>query len=235
MKISKQFIFTTASIVGVAATGVVSYIVGGKNKGSKPSKENWKSYIFPAVVGGATVATIVVNHRVNAKELAAAGATIGYLVANRDALEKKIEEKFGHETLQEIKKEIREETTREKPSRNLYNGPSIEDTGKGDLLCFEGYSGRWFWSSKEAVEEAEDELNSTFRTDIYCCLNDFYKYLGIEETHFGFEYGWVNHEDWYTESDGIRFENTIAFDRDKGCDVLYIDIFTYPMQCWQEI
>ena len=32
---------------------------------------------------------------------------------------------------------------------------SIEDTGYGDLLCLEGYSGRYFWSSKQAVDNAE--------------------------------------------------------------------------------
>lgn len=228
MKINKRLVLTTVSIVGVMATGVAAYKTGAKTEGKKPSKENWKSYILPTALGGATIASIVVNHRFGAKEVAALTATAAYLASNRDALEQKIEEKFGKEALQEIKQEIHDKQV-------TYNGPSIEDTGKGDLLCLEGYSGRWFWSSKEAVEEAQRKLNEQFKNDIYCCLNDFYDYLGIAQTHFGHQFGWVNNEDWYDEAYGIEFANSMGFDKEKGQTVMYIDLNTYPMECWQEI
>ena len=112
-----------------------------------------------------------------------------------------------------------------------------EETGKGDLLCYEGYSGRWFRSNKKAVEEAEREFSNWFKEGEYLCLNDFYDLLGIETTIFGNQFGYAASEDYYDFEDGIEFVNTILPENKTDCGeaLMIIDLFTYPMECWMEV
>ena len=252
-------ILTVAAAVGVGVTGYLAH------KGTKKAdeilsefpesekletdekeiakeelKRTWKCYIPAAVVGSATIGCIVASHVMSVREIAALTATCTYLVKNRDRLEKKLKEAVGEEKYNEIKKKLVGEegklTLAKKEIKEAFH-QTIEDTGNGaehdKILCFEGYSGRWFYSTREAVVKAENRLNEMFGAEKYCCLNDFYQFLGIERTHFGYQFGWVNHPDYY---DGpIFFDNTKVFYEELGCDVLIIEIQTYPMECWQEI
>lgn len=65
-----------------------------------------------------------------------------------------------------------------------------EKTGYGYELFIEGFSGRSFYSSKEAVLRAERRLNESFQIRGYAYLNDFYSYLGISKTEIGMHLGW---------------------------------------------
>ncbi len=112
---------------------------------------------------------------------------------------------------------------------------SIEDTGYGDLLCLEGYSGRYFWSSKQAVDTAMQKLDAQFRNGNYICLNDLYGYLRITPTHFGYQYGWAPSEGWYNYEDGIKYECNLVYDKEFDKQIYIIDIYTYPMESWMEV
>lgn len=194
-------------------------------------KLTWKNYIPPVVSGLLTVGAIIGGYSLTAKQIAGLIAVGGSLATYKDELEAKIEEKFGKQSLDEIKKEIAEE---------VYSPTSVEETGNGDILCYESYSGRWFRSSKKAVERAERALNRRFDAGAgeYVCLNDFYTLLGLAESHFGFEFGWAANKDYY---DGdIRFENAIM---PAGSfmnipeEVLVIELTTnsYPMAGYFEV
>lgn len=194
-------------------------------------KLTWKNYIPPVISGLLTIGAIIGGYALSAKQIAALGALAGSLAAYKDELEAKIEEKFGKQALDEIKKEVAE---------NLYSPTSVEETGKGSLLCYESYSGRWFRSSQRAVEKAEETLNRRFEAGDgeYLCLNDFYTLLGMAETHFGFEFGWAANKDYY---DGdIFFENALMPSNSFMSipePVLIIELTrgSYPMLCWQEV
>lgn len=184
-------------------------------------------YVPSALLLTLTVGSIILNHRINKKELLALSATTSYLVASRDQIKKALDKP-------EIKKLVKEFH----PTKESISKQTIEETGNGDLLCFEGYSGRIFRSSKEAVDEAIQKLDDMFLEEKYCCFNDFYRFLGIEQTHFGHQYGWANAEDWY-EDLPLDFQPFIlpadAEGNEFGEDVYMIDLFTYPMECWQEV
>lgn len=184
-------------------------------------------YIPTALLCTLTIGTIILNHRVNSKALLGLSATTSYLVANRDKFKKVAD-----------KPEVKKIVGKLYPEKKEFKHQTIEETGNGDLLCFEGYSGRIFRSSKEAVDEAIRKLDDMFLEEKYCCFNDFYRFLGIEQTHFGHQYGWVNAEDWY-ENLPLDFQPFIlpadAEGNEFGEDVYMIDLFTYPMECWQEV
>jgi hypothetical protein len=241
------------AIVGVAVTGVLSAIRAPKykeileeSKGSKPvavAKTYW-----PAIASGVvTCSLIVVAEGLGLKEIAALGAMAGYATRNRAMIERKVKEVTGKDS-KDILKKIKSESTKETAVAEYAKHPSIELTGNGDLLCFEGYSGRWFRSSAEAVEAAVKNLNKRFKDGEYLSLNDFHEELGITPTHFGSNRGWVpdDHEDALDRSHWVLDEIEIEL---VPCDdlgklpmgqfldepVLLIEVWDYPIECFLEI
>ena len=197
-------------------------------------KASAKYYIPTAVGLTAGIACVIAKDVLHKKELAllsaSAAATTSYLVANRDKL-KKLSEK------PEVKKVVKSIF----PTKEEFKHQTIEETGNGDLLCIEGYSGRIFRSSREAVEEAQKQLSKQYIEDKYCCYNDYYRNLNILETQFGYDHGWANNEDWYYKNEKIEFRNEIipsdAEGNEFGEDILCADLEPewYPMECWMEV
>lgn len=198
-------------------------------------------YIPTALLSILTVGTIIVNHHVNRKALLGLSATTSYLVANRNQLKKYITEN------PKAKKLADEAKAYFLPSVKTVNTQTIEDTGNGHLLCIEGFSGRIFRSSVDDVIDAQTKLIEQYLDEEhggefgYCSMNDYYRYLGIQQTQFGNEYGWANNEDWFYKNEPIQFSNElIAADapgNEFGEPVYCLDIEDawFPMQCWQEI
>lgn len=241
------------AIVGVAVTGVLSAIRAPKykeileeSKGSKP-KAVMKTY-WPAIASGVvTCSLIVVAEGLGLKEIAALGAMAGYATRNRAMIERKVKEVTGKDG-KDILKKIKSESTKETAVAEYANHPSIELTGNGDLLCFEGYSGRWFRSSAEAVEAAVHNLNKRLRDGEYLSLNDFYEELGITTTHFGASRGWVP-DDHVDEAfccpdciDEINIElvpcddlGALPMGQFLDEPVLLIEVWDYPFECFMEM
>ena len=197
----------------------------------------WECYLPAALCTIATTGCIIGSCYLDRKQIAALTGSVALLTANRNKIEEAIKEKYGEEGLNEIKQKLVAGKFKEGEKQVEIVRTVAEETGKGDLLCFEGYSGRWFRSSEEAVVAAEKEFSRRFKEGDYICLNDFYELLGIEVTHFGHTFGYVPDEWYYDHEDGIEFANSLipAEKTDRGEDVLYIDIFTYPMEGWYEL
>lgn len=99
--------------------------------------------------------------------------------------------------------------------------PTIEETGNGQLLCLEGYGGRLFRSSEEAVKKAikqfvdnylkacrmfdEDPAHMYFEVFNF---NDLYSMLGIAPTDFGDQFGYSNVDGY--RIDDLDFEITLV-------------------------
>lgn len=246
-----SLIFTGIAIIGVPVTATLSAMRAPKYKEileksegkAKKVKAVTKTY-WPAIVSGAvTIASIIFAEKVNLTEIAAITGTAAFLARNRDLLEEKIVDKLGEEEGKQLIGEVNEQLIREHYICKM--GPSVEETGRGDLLCYEGYSGRWFRSSEEAVKRAIAKLNEKFENGEYLSLNDFYELLGIETTHFGFQFGWAPNPDYYDFPIDIQttfcesYEIKDAYGQMKKMTidecVLLIDVYTYPMECWQEV
>lgn len=240
-------VLTIVGCVGVAVTGVLSAraaveadhdIQEEQAKCEEPIgkkeavKLTWTRYI-PAVLSGAlTIAAIVASHKLSAKEIAALSATCTYLAANRNKLEEKIRERYGDEELEDIHTEV----TKELMSRTVSGNVSVENTGHGNLLCLDGYSGRYFRSSKEAVDDAIAILNDEYCQGEYLSFNDLYRLWGIGETHFGNQFGWPGSEDYHCGV--IRFKTTLVENCEEYGEDIYIiepEWGCYPMECWMEV
>ena len=137
-----------------------------------------------------------------------------------------------------------------------WNGkrPSIEDTGKGDLLCFENWGGRLFRSNEDSVRKAVDKFVNDYTTgcrrseedpahvytEVYN-FNDLYQLLGILPTTFGEAFGYTTSE-YYVQNVRFRVEfiypskNFIA--EQFGEPILLIepaDDESYPQYYYKEV
>lgn len=234
MKIQDYLPYATcAGVVGVAVlsgncTLKAEKILREKNLENAPiqdkAKETWKYYIPVAAACGLTIASVIAMKQLNAKELAAVTAACGYLAQKGSAVTREIIDRTNNEVAADVIKDAKIE----------YTGQTIEDTGNGKLLCIEGYSGRLFLSSEEAVRDAVKRFNELYARDKYVCLNDFYEILGIETSHFGHQYGWAYGSDFY-EEEPLDIQVEVVPDKERNCNICCIDIYTYPMECWQEV
>lgn len=245
MKINKQILLSVGAITGMCcAVGTAIYAtpkakeLADKYKDDKveAAKRVAPLYIPTLLSFIAATGCIFAKDYISRKELlaltASTTATTSYLVANRDKLKAAMQANPKANDL--MKKFI---------GIDEFKHQTIETTGNGDLLVIEGYSGRIFRSSQEAVEEAERKLNQMYNDDKYCCLNDFYNFLGIEPSQFGHQYGWVNDPDYYYAD--LAFDNTYIKKEDLANadsnfpneDILCVEINqdSFPMECWQEI
>lgn len=237
MKIQDYLPYVTCA--GVIGTALVSSkctleaekILGDKNLKEAPiqdkAKETWKYYIPVAAVAGATIVSVLVTKRLNAKELAAVTAACGYLAQKGSAVTKELVDIARDKDGGKVQDIVN-------PKFEYSGGQTIEDTGNGKLLCIEGYSGRLFWSSEEAVREAVRKFNELYARDKYVCLNNFYEILGIETSHFGHQFGWAYGSDFYGE-EPLDIQVETVMDKEKHVPICCIDIYTYPMECWQEV
>lgn len=287
MKIDLKKIFTPKVLTGMAVVGVVATAVVAIHEAKKEAKEEpreeaeetvkdakaiitkgvnkaWR-YKGTIAVGTATIGCIIASHKLSMKEIAALTATCGYLAKNRDKLETEIKKlPGGEEALKVVKKELIEEhvekaTDAEPIFKKPWQYQNVEDTGNGDLLCIEAWSGRLFRSSLDAVEQAQARFNDMRDEDGFDCqltngdyksypaalsMNDLYNEYGIERTQLGHDFGWPGDDDYYPTR-RIKFDNTlIKIDdlepkyRDRYHeDILVIEISNdyHPMLCWQEI
>lgn len=91
----------------------------------------------------------------------------------------------------------------EPPSSPYFNKPSVEYTGRGNDLIFDGWAGRWFRSSSEDVVEGCHEIerrvngSGTGEEDgEYANYDSLYEVWGIETTDQGMCHGWSPANDY---------------------------------------
>lgn len=259
LKVHSKGILTVISITGVVTTAALACraqmaadeILRERNEVYSDTQEvepvgvkeyvslTWKCYIAPFVAGTLTIAAILTHQYISVKEIAVLTASVSMLIKNRDQLENAIREKYGEETLQELKKRM----SLRRPEKE-YVYIYAEETGKGKLLCYDGYSGRWFRSEEDEVRKNILEFSERYKDGEDLCFNDLYDMYGIEQTHFGYQYGWPDADCCgFDRSEGIPMYATRIFNNELMEDVLYIDMGyedrpgmqpVYPIENWFE-
>ena len=142
----------------------------------------YKGTILSAAV---TVGSIIGAQKLNEKQIAMMSATIGYLAANRDKAEQWIEgcdcdgDQYAN---YELEKNC--------PAENIVKTLPVEETGNGKELFRELYTGRWFYSNLDAVEQGIRRFKDRFDQGAHLSLNDFYSELALLDTMHGVTVGW---------------------------------------------
>lgn len=147
-------------------------------------KLTWKSYIPPATAGIVTIACIVGSHKASGSRTAA--AVTAYTVAERAMSEYK--EKVIEQLGENKERKIHEEIIQEKVSSDT--GKDIVYLGKGDVLCCEMYTRRYFKSDMETLKKAQNAINYKIVNEHYVTLSELYDILDLDHTTDSDLMGW---------------------------------------------
>lgn len=180
-------------------------------------KTAWFCYIPAMVIGVMSVCCLIGANSVNLRRNAA--------LATAYALSESALKEYSEKVIETIgdKKEstIRDAIAQDKLNQNPVTNTEVFITDKGNTLCYDVLSGRYFRSDIDKIKKIENELNRQMRDDMYISLNDFYYELGLEPTEVGNSLGWNIQDDYIN----LDFRAKLASD---GTPCLVIDYNNGP-------
>lgn len=144
----------------------------------------WKEYIPAAVMGGFTIACIVSGHSISANRSAVLASAYGVAESAFKEYRDKVRDQLGERKADRIEGEL----AQDKIDRT--DGQTIIVTDRGDVLCYDEPSARYFQSDVETIRRIENDINYRLRTEMRIPLNDFYADLRLERTKLGENNGW---------------------------------------------
>lgn len=186
-------------------------------------QECWKYYVPPILLGSASVACIIGADCVNTKRQAALYALYSAAVEGAKEYQEKVIELVGEGKHQKIKDAIAGDKIAENPPKDN----QIIVTGKGNVKCYDAFSGRYFWGDYENIRRVQNDLNQERINDFWVSLNDVYFALGLPPIKLGEEMGW-------NVDNPIDFVFTSDLDVDKE-PVLVLDYEAGPRQDFRNL
>lgn len=175
-------------------------------------KVTWKCYIPAVVTGTASVACLIGASSVNMRRNAALATAYTLSESALKDYQEKVVESIGEKKEQTI----RDAVAKEKVEKNPVQNTEVILTSKGETLCYDAISGRYFKSDIEKIRQVVNDLNLQMRDEMYVSLNDFYYEIGLESIKVGDDLGW-NIDAGYIE---LRYSSQLATD---GTPCLVID------------
>lgn len=194
-------ILTGLGIAGMAATTVLAVKATPKailllkeaenKKGDSLTKMEmvkvaWKPYIPAAVSGVASISCLIGASSVNARRNAALAAAYNISQTALTEYKDKVVETIGEKKERAIKDKI----AKEKVEKDPVTRSEVIITEKGNTLCYDAATGRYFKSDIDKIKNAVNELNFKMLNEMYVSLNDFFDKLGLSHTELGNELGW---------------------------------------------
>lgn len=186
------------------------------------------SYIPAALVGFGTIACIFGANALNKRQQAALMSAYALVENSYKEYRYKLKELYGEEAHEEIVEAIAIEKAENVGIHAANFATScdlaIEDSCSEPVIFYDEHSGRYFESNIERVMDAEYHLNRNYILRGYSYLNEFYEFLGIEETDYGAVLGWAPNDDgmyW------IDFNHRKSVTKD-GMEFYIIETLTEP-------
>ena len=151
-------------------------------------KMTWKLYAPAVAMGLGTAICIVGANSISMRRYAALGGLYGLAEASLKEYQEKVVGTLGE------KKEaaMRSDILQDKLDANPLSGNTIIMTGKkGNTLCFDTLSGRYFKSDIETIRKIQNDFNlQILNGSNYATLNEWYDELGLDHTKLGDKLSW---------------------------------------------
>lgn len=157
-------------------------------------KTTWTCYLPAVITGGVSVACLIGANSVNTRRNAALATAYTLSESALKEYQEKVVETIGEKKEQSVRDAIAKDKLEQNPVTNR----EVIITDKGDTLCFDAISGRYFKSDIEKLKKAVNELNRRMRDEMYISLNEFYYEIGLNSIGIGDELGW-NIDNGYIE------------------------------------
>lgn len=205
-------ILTVSAVLGVIGTAVLAYrcspkahqIIEEKRKdmslvqnGDKKAKravvletakELTPVLLPPVIMGSATGACIIGSNTISSRRIAVLSTAYTLGEKTIKELNLKMDDILGEKKAKTIRDAVAKEKMDQNPPPK--DESQIVITGNGDVLCRDSYSGRYFRSNAEKINQAISELSAMARDEMYVTLNDFYYALKIPTVPLGDDLGW---------------------------------------------
>ncbi|MDD3204207.1 MAG: DUF6353 family protein [Lachnospiraceae bacterium] len=143
-------------------------------------------YLPSVITGGLSIACLIGASSVNARRNAALATAY---TLSESAL-KEYQEKVVATIGEKKEKNVRDAIAKDKVDKNPVSNCEVIITEKGNTLCYDTISGRYFTSDIEKLKRTENELNKRLLSEMYIGLNELYYELGLRCTDQGNELGW---------------------------------------------
>lgn len=153
----------------------------------------WKNYIPVGVAGIGTIACIIGANYWHLSKEGALTAAVAFYKASEEEIKTAIKEKYGDESLEEIKKDIAKKKMED--DRPPWE---IKDPTKMDI--YEPYTKQWFRASQQEILWAELTANKMLQQNWTVTLNDILSlYPGCKKTQLGKTIGWSLNDESFME------------------------------------
>lgn len=149
-------------------------------------KVAWKPYIPAALSGVSSIACLVGATSVSGRRNAALATACKLSETAYSEYREKVAETVGEETEKAIKDKIAKDRVEQNPPAQN----EVIITGKGDTLCLDMFSQRYFKSDIDKIKRAQNELNHRMLNNEYVSLNEYYEELGLRHDQMGYRLGW---------------------------------------------
>ena len=180
-------------------------------------KTTWTCYIPAAITGGLSVICLIGANSVNARRNAALATAYTLSESALKEYQEKVIETIGEKKEQTVRDAI----AKDRIDKNPVSSREVIITEKGNTLCYDSISGRYFKSDIDKIKKAENELNRRMRDEMYISLNEFYYEIGLNPIGIGDDLGW-NIDRGYIE---LNFSSQLT---DDGTPCLVIDYQVAP-------
>ena len=246
LKKNSATILTVAAAAGVITTSVLSAKATikasrvlahkEKEKGEKLTLEEtisatWTIYIPPFVAGMSTIACVFGANILNQRQQASLASAYALIENSYKEYKAKLKELYGEEAHNNIidaiaAKKCEDVYISAGGLESAYNQEIESDTEP--RLFYDEYSGRYFESTIEKVLLAEYHLNRNYILRGFARLNDFYEFLGLEQTDYDEAVGW----DICSEIYWIDFNHrkTLIGDDNDSFECYVIEMPYYPSE-----
>lgn len=180
-------------------------------------KATWTCYIPAAITGCLSIFCLIGASSVNARRNAALATAYTLSESALKEYRGKVIETIGEKKEQSVRDAI----AKDRIDKNPVSSREVIITEKGNTLCYDAISGRYFKSDIDKLKKAENELNRRMRDEMYISLNEFYYEIGLNPTKIGDDLGW-NIDHGYIE---LNFSSQLT---DDGNPCLVIDYQVAP-------
>jgi hypothetical protein len=185
-------------------------------------KATWKCYIPNVTSGLMSTICIIGASSVHSRRNAALATAYSLSETALKEYQEKVVETIGEKK----EKTIRDAVAKDRLDRDPVTNREVIITSKGDTLCYDSLSKRYFTSDIDKLRKIENDLNRNMRDDMFISVNDLYYEFGLEPIEQGDYLGWDIDKEGYID---MTFSSHVA---DDGRPCLVVGYMVAPR--WQK-
>lgn len=187
-------------------------------------KAAWTCYVPATITGCMSIACLIGASSVNARRNAALATAYTLSETALKEYQEKVVETIGEKKEQVVRDAI----AKDKIDKDPVSSKEVIITEKGNTLCYDVISGRYFKSDIEKLKRVENELNKQMINDMYISLNEFYYEIGLSSIDIGDDIGW-NIDKGFID---FSFSSQLA---DNGTPCLVLDYRIAPQYDFRKL